>query len=286
MKKDDHRRIKTEYLFKDMPVKKGVEIANYRLWNMEIDGSRIFGEVMWPNGTFDQPRPLVIFFHGFPGGHRSEDIASAWRRAGCVVICPNHRGAWGSGGKFTVSNCIEDAIAIAKFYHNKKNAKQYNIDPDAIFLAGHSMGGNTSINAARKLKWLKGIILFAPGNMVVSMQRDEAAMDNLLAVGAPMLACDGPAVLKQDLEDHINDYDFKYAAKDLKKMNICLLLGKYDPSVDYDQDLKPLWDKLTEKGDDGVIRRQKTFPCAHGFCNSRNNAIKYSAEFIADLCNG
>ena len=100
-----------------------------------------------------------------------------------------------------------------------------------------------------------------------------------------MLACDGPAALKQDLVDHINDYDFKYAAKDLKKMNICLLLGKYDPSVDYDQDLKPLWDKLTEKGDDGVIRRQKTFPCAHGFCNSRNNAIKYSAEFIADLCN-
>ncbi len=273
--------IHPKYCFKDMPLDKDEAIADYRLWQMKIHGSTVYGEVLLPNGSYKAPRPLIIFFHGFPGGHRSEDIASALRRAGCVAICPNHRGAWGSQGKFLISNCVEDAMTIARWYHDPKHAEEYHINPDLIFLAGHSMGGNTCINAAKELPWLKGIILLAPGNMYVSMKKDPKAMDNLLKVGAPMLNCDGPAALKKDLEEH-PEYDFVQAYEALKDMNICLCLGSQDP-LDYKATIQPLWDQLKDHKTK-ARQKKKVFPCGHGFCNARIAVTRYIAEFVKDVC--
>ena len=129
--------------------------------DLPIDGDRILDEVYLPAGVYEGPHPTVILCHGIPGTNNNDDVAQCLRRMGCVVIRPYHRGAWGSEGIYSFSHCIEDAIALAR-WAREEVAKAYDIDPKNIFLAGHSNGGNTVLNAARYLPFLRGVIAFCP----------------------------------------------------------------------------------------------------------------------------
>lgn len=117
---------------------------------------------MWPGKEFLSERPCVIMLHGFPGSARNDDISHALCRIGCVVIVPHHRGAWGSGGKYLITNCIEDAKNLAQFARTDNFVRKYKINPNKIFLLGHSMGANSALNAGKQLDWLRGIIMLAP----------------------------------------------------------------------------------------------------------------------------
>ena len=77
---------------------------------------------------------------------------------GCVVIHMNHRGAWGSEGYYLFTNLKDDLIAIAKWAHNPAITDQYDIDTENIFLVGDSMGGQTVLNAAKDLHFIKGVV--------------------------------------------------------------------------------------------------------------------------------
>ena len=43
--------------------------------------------------------------HGLPGNERNLDLAQAIRRAGWDVLTFTYRGAWGSPGDFSISQC-------------------------------------------------------------------------------------------------------------------------------------------------------------------------------------
>lgn len=144
-----------DYLLNDPENLQESELPGYACLDFVSNGSHIYGEVLWPSQTFSKPHPCVIMLHGYPGNARNDDISHALSRIGCVVLVPHHRGAWGSQGKYLVTHCIEDACNLAQHVHSKEFAEKFNIDPDNIFLLGHSMGGNTSLNAGKKLIGLK-----------------------------------------------------------------------------------------------------------------------------------
>lgn len=106
---------------------------------VDSHGSKIYGELMWPDGGFFARHPCVLLFHGYLGAARNDDLAFALRRIGCVVATVHHRGAWGSEGSYLISNCVEDVINVYRHVWEPAFCQKYRIHPNAIFLIGHSM---------------------------------------------------------------------------------------------------------------------------------------------------
>ena len=92
-------KLNPEYLFKDKDRHNPSALSDYDTLDFVSSDQHIYGEIMWPDGEYSDPRPCVIMLHGFPGSARNDDIAHALCRIGCVVMVPHHRGAWGSEEK-------------------------------------------------------------------------------------------------------------------------------------------------------------------------------------------
>ncbi len=87
------------------------------------------------------PHPTVLLLHGLPGFEQNGDVAQTLRRSGWNVLIFHYRGAWGSGGTFSFSNCVEDVQAVLEYVRAPANVARLGIDPRRLALIGHSMGG-------------------------------------------------------------------------------------------------------------------------------------------------
>jgi pimeloyl-ACP methyl ester carboxylesterase len=97
--------------------------------------------------------PTMLLLHGFPGNERNPDLAQAIRGHGWNVVYFDYRGSWGSGGKFSFKNCVDDvihAVAYCKQYQDSLK-----IDTSNMVLFGHSMGGWVSLKALQQLPGIK-----------------------------------------------------------------------------------------------------------------------------------
>lgn len=236
---------------------------------------------MWPDGGSPAPRPCVILLHGFPGSAPNDDLTHALCRIGCVVLTPHHRGAWGSEGRYLVSNCIADAISIAEQVHSEAFCRQYQVDPDSIFLIGHSMGGNTVIHAARALPWLRGIFVLAPFDPIRPLQNgEEVQLRELLKQGS-ILHSDGLEAIFQDILAHRHHLGFEQAFDALKDQNVFCAAGSKDLCAPAQTMFFPLWDKL-QSHETGAVQRFFEYPASHGLLGCRTALIRDAAQFLAD----
>ena len=111
------------------------------------------------------PKPLVVLLHGLPGNERNLDLAQAIRRAGWSVLTFSYRGAFGSGGRFSIANAAEDADAAMAFLRAPGTAARHGIDPRRIVIGGHSMGAFAALLHARADPDLAGLVLLDVGNI-------------------------------------------------------------------------------------------------------------------------
>ena len=184
---NENARFDLRWLFEDKPVEPGVSPADYDGFEVAVNGERIYGQALWPDGSFAAPRPTVLLLHGYPGTGRNDDLAQALRRCGCSVVVPHARGAWGSEGTYSFAHIVEDAIAVAQEVRSGELGKKLHADPGSIFLIGHSMGGWASLNAARSLPWLRGLVLLAPYDLTYHIVRNEPEkLRELLSCGLIM----------------------------------------------------------------------------------------------------
>jgi len=109
------------------------------------------GFIYKANGT--QRHPTLLLLHGYPGNERNLDIAQVVRSHGWNVIYFDYRGSWGSQGKFSFKNCVEDVINVVSFC--KKYQDSLHIDTSNIALFGHSMGGWVCLKAIQQLPTIK-----------------------------------------------------------------------------------------------------------------------------------
>ena len=107
------------------------------------------------------PHPAVVLFHGFPGNEQNLDLAQAIRRAGFTVLTLHYRGSWGSPGKFSFANALEDSDVALAFLRDSANVTKYNLDPRRIFVAGHSMGGMMAASAAAHDPRVAGLVMIS-----------------------------------------------------------------------------------------------------------------------------
>lgn len=274
-------RIQLEYLFRDKPVAGSAMLSDYAALDYTVHGDHIYGQILWPDGSFSLPRPCVILLHGFPGCARNDDIAHALCRAGCVVLTPHHRGAWGSEGEYLISNCIEDAAALAEYVRSSEFAEAHNIDTASVYLIGHSMGGNTALNAARGLPWLRGLVLLTPYDPTRHIRENNTEELMLLSDAGTPLHWGGKDAVYRDILVHLDGLSFESAFDRIKDRNILCITGTADTIAPGPDMFGSLWALLREHSST-AIHRWLEYPADHGLLGCRCGVISEIGKFIYD----
>ena len=113
--------------------------------------SQIAGIIYSANGL--QKHPTLLLLHGYPGNERNLDIAQIVRSHGWNVIYFDYRGSWGSQGKFSFKNSVEDVVNVVAFCNKYQDSLK--IDTSNIVLFGHRMGGWVVFKALQELPTIK-----------------------------------------------------------------------------------------------------------------------------------
>lgn len=252
--------------------------------NIISGGCHLYGYLLSPDKRIDGPYPAVIMSHGFPGYTTNNDLELALMRMGCVVIHMNHRGAWGSEGQYLFTNLKDDLIAIAKWAHNPAIADQYNIDTDNIFLVGHSMGGQTVLNAAKDLTFIKGVVAMAAYDIGAAfryhMEKDLFLMieteGQCLKMESASEVYENALIRQQELSV-LERYD------ELVKRNVLLVEASMDTIAPPDKMLRPLANKLQENN---APITYKTINSNHSFVGQRMKLTRIVGEWIESVIEG
>ena len=122
-------------------------------------------------------KETVILIAGYPGNDNNFDIAQAIRRQGKNVIHFNHRGAWGSQGNYTYSNCLEDIRALIKYLSQDDLSEKLRINPNEFILLGRSYGGGIALLEGSQIDAVKKIIAISSVNYGVIMENYESLED-------------------------------------------------------------------------------------------------------------
>ncbi|HLJ95573.1 MAG TPA: SUMF1/EgtB/PvdO family nonheme iron enzyme, partial [Gemmataceae bacterium] len=115
----------------------------------------------WLHRPADQTRkhPAVLWLHGgfafdFPDDW---DVTKPYRDAGFVVLAPTLRGENGQPGSFTYFyDEVDDVLAAAEYL-----GKQPFVDPDRMYVAGHSVGGTMTLLAVMASKRFRAAAAFS-----------------------------------------------------------------------------------------------------------------------------
>ena len=108
-----------------------------------------------PDPKDGKKRPAVVWAHGGFGGinggsfwgrptPQNDQSAAAFREAGCVLMIPSLRGENDNPGRYEMFYGEVDDFLAARDY---AAALPY-VDPDRVYLAGHSTGGTITLLAA------------------------------------------------------------------------------------------------------------------------------------------
>ena len=272
--------IRPEYLFADKPYDPAATPADYGALDIVSDGFHIYGEIVWPDSGFTD-RPCVILSHGYPGTARNDDLAHALCRIGCVVLIPHYRGAWGSQGKYLVTNCIRDLVHIIEYVQTDRFCEEYRINKALIFLIGHSMGGCVTANAVKYTEGIRGIVLMAPFDPEKELELCGAdAFWNLMQDGY-CLSSDGIESIGRDLIFHSKELSLEAAIPWLKRVDVQLIQGSFDRLTPHEIMGKRFFQQLVRQKSEH-IRNLQIYPADHGLLGCRCALMRDVAEFMED----
>jgi len=139
-------------------------------------GARLPGHIYLAAGA--GPHPTVVFLHGFPGNERNLDLAQALRRAGFNSLFFHYRGAWGAEGEYRIAHLTEDTATVLRWLRAEEQLRALRIDPTALSLLGHSLGGYTALAAGSQDPALRCVMALAPANL--ALWKDGAEDGGLL----------------------------------------------------------------------------------------------------------
>jgi pimeloyl-ACP methyl ester carboxylesterase len=172
------------------------------------------------------PHPTFVLFHGLPGNERNLDVAQAVRRAGWNAVTINYRGSWGSPGKFTLAQCLDDARATLAFVRDPANAKRLDIDPAHIAIGGHSLGGWVAAETLAADPKLLGAVLISagdPGEIAAYARKDRATVVAAMNDSLEGLAGATGESMVNELGVHGTEWSFATVAPKLGKSRLDVL---------------------------------------------------------------
>lgn len=146
--------------------------------------SQIAGLIYNANGL--QKHPTLLLLHGYPGNERNLDIAQVVRSRGWNVIYFDYRGSWGSQGKFSFKNCVEDVVNVVAFCNKYQDLLK--IDTSNIVLFGHSMGGWVCLKALQELPTIKKGFVLSTWDIVKDFKNVSNEKEMLSIANDPNIA--------------------------------------------------------------------------------------------------
>lgn len=251
--------------------------------NIISGGCHMYGYLLKPDKRIEGPYPTIIMSHGFPGYTTNNDLELAFMRMGCVVIHMNHRGAWGSEGNYLFTNLKHDLIAIAKWAHNPAIAEQYSIDTENIFLVGHSMGGQTVLNAAKDLPFIKGVAAMAAYDIGAAFRYNmEKELFLMIETEGQCLKMESASEVYENALINCQELSVLDRYDELLKHNVLLVEAYYDTIAPPDKMLRPLAKKLEEEKS---RIRYEVIKSNHSFVGQRMKLTRTVGEWIEHTLN-
>jgi uncharacterized protein len=232
-------------------------------------GSTMQGFIYKANGG--QKHPTLILLHGFPGNERNLDLAQVVRAHGWNVIYFNYRGAWGSQGHFSFSNCVDDAVNVVGFCKKYRDSLQ--IDTSNIVLFGHSMGGWVCLKALQKLPGIKKGFALSTWNIYNEFKnvKPEQVAAKVKAEGGNIFVLNTPT--KTIYESVVNNLRYFDLVKDAKALS-----GKQIVMLDEHALNKEIADAI--KGSNTAWFDYEVWHTDHPFTNKRISLINKVLEFL------
>lgn len=197
------------YLYTDIKLDEFYPAAQVEL-QMKSGGSTIYGLAYTANGK--GPHPTVVLMHGLPGNERGIDVAQNLRRGGYNVIYFDYRGSWGSKGKFSFENSIEDVSSVIDHITGSDMIENLKVDPERIYLAGHSMGAGLAIIAGTKeprVKAIFGASVFNPYTLFKGKEARSAVLNIKEYLATLGMLNTSPGQFMGGIMEHIEDYDIE-----------------------------------------------------------------------------
>lgn len=166
-----------EYGLGEMKVEQTLQVTNAftrTLVSFDSDGLKVYGFMNTPKGA--GPFPVVLVLHGYvnPRAYRTpytytQRYADTLARAGFLVIHPDYRGHGRSEGDEEQDNLFRTGYAIDVLNLIEYAKRLPNVNPNAIGLFGHSMGGGISTRVLAVSNDVKASVLYG------AMSADEQA---------------------------------------------------------------------------------------------------------------
>lgn len=271
--------MKVENAYTDLPYEKSEYLPDTYPLNIISGGNHLYGYILTPDKRYEKPYPAVLMFHGFPGYTTNNDLEYALMRMGCVVVHVNHRGAWGSEGNYLFTNLKDDIVAIAKWAHNPAITDEYSIDPNNIFLVGHSMGGMSVLNAAKELSFIKGVAAMAAYDLGVVFKNDlEKELFKMIEIEGQCLKLISASEVYDNALINYKYLAIGYNIEKLEDKNVLLIAATHDTVAPPELMLRPVYERLK----DYKRVEYKEIPANHGFAGQRIELAKTVGSWIKE----
>lgn len=244
-------------------------------------GERMNGHLYQANG--EGPHPTVILLHGFPGNEKNLDIAQALRRSGYNVLFFHYRGAWGSGGDYSLSNVIEDVSSSANYL--RQNSDSLRVDKSKLILLGHSLGGFAALHGGANEPDIHCVGAMAAADFgtlgqAFEMDKDSAKGFALSASQLSMLNIPDGTAFMQDIIDNKARYALASTVSDYDGKHVLLIGGDRDKVLPPETFHHP----MTALYGDGALKevRTLTLPDDHSFSGSRMALTHAVLDWVND----
>ena len=252
-------------------------------FSLLIEGSRgkLLSMLSTPGGK--GLHPAVVLSHGYPGNEQNMDLVQFLRALGFAVLTYHYSGSWGSDGDFSFRNCIEDANTVLD--HLIRHAAEYDIDPDRIYAAGHSMGGFVTAHLLAKRRDLQGGVLIAPWDVARTYAFSKTDVDcrrnlsEVLSCGYGWLRDITPEKFDAELSRDTDALRLDKLAPGLRNVPILCISGENDVITPPELHQYPLRDALS----DSENFRHVTLPGDHCFQAYRPALWETVGEYLLEL---
>jgi uncharacterized protein len=194
--------------------------ATMTVLHIPSHGVEINGIVYSPSGS--GPHRTIILCHGLPGNEKNLDLAQAARRFGWNAVTFNYRGSWGSPGHYSFANDLEDADAVLAYLEDPANAARLGIDTKHIVLAGHSLGGWVTTQAAAHHPELAGAILISAADMAHEASQPRTQVVALMKENSESLNGTPDGIADEAIAT-VRTRTFESATQGLSKLPLLLL---------------------------------------------------------------
>ena len=172
----------------------------------------------------------------------------------------------------------DDLLAITKWAHHPAISEQYHIDPDNLFLVGHSMGGQTVLNAAKELPFIKGVAALAAYDIGAAFRyRMEKDLFLMIETEGQCLKMNSVSEVYENALQNQQELSIVNRYEELAKQNVLLVESAFDTIAPPDRMLRPLHELLKERNANVTFH---TIQSNHSFMGQRMKLAGIVGQWI------